>query len=150
MAVNNFPIFGGKPETNIANITSGNTSSLVVASPADATNFKLLFTAGTNGGWIDQFTYKWISTASPASGTPNACVIYLWLTDSTGLNARIYHSYSVTAGSAMSATVAGKEESFVYNFANLAAGVKVFASVSQIAANTSLNAVVEGGQFEAQ
>lgn len=146
MAVNQIPLSAGKASTSTVNISVAKTDTSVVASPADATDFRLLFTAGTNHGYYDGIQIQWIG-----SGTQAAHVIDIWETDSAGLNARIVESFEFAAmGGAISSVVAGTKSFLSFPFANLQAGVKVFISSRVVSGSCSLNATLRGGQFEAQ
>jgi hypothetical protein len=143
MAVNNKPIFGGIVESGVVNISTANTSTAQVNSPADAADFRLLFTAGANGGFIDEIQLQWIGT-----GTPSAGIFNIWITDTSNANARIYKMNTTTANTgAISTTVIGGQ--FVYTFTNfnVKAGQRVYVSQTVIAANTTLNVTLFGGQF---
>ena len=145
MAINNKPIFGGSADSATVNISTANTSTAAVASPADAADFRLLFTAGGDGAFIDEIQLQWIGTGTPAAGIFN-----VWVTDTSNANARIYRMNATTANSgAISATVIGGQ--FNYQFANfnLKAGQRVYVSQTVLAANTTLNVTVFGGQYAA-
>jgi len=127
------------------NVSVANTSNAAVASPADATDFRLLFTAGTNGGFIDEIIYQVIGT-----GTQAAALMNIWQTEADGSDARVIKTVTIAAGSAQSTIVAGQSASTSFQFKNLQAGVEVYVSFTVVSASCTWNVVVNGGQFEAQ
>lgn len=143
--VNNKPIFGGQPLVTIKNVSVAYTSLTGVTAPADATNFRMVFSAGTNGGFVDAIDYQAVGT-----GTPGASIMNIWVTDTTGANALVNHMYTVAAGSAISTTVAGASVSNTLYFMNLAAGQAVYATFTALAANISYNVTAYAGQFTSQ
>jgi hypothetical protein len=148
MAVNTLPLSFGKVETKTAAVTTALTAETDVASPADAADFRLLFTAGTNGGGIDTIEFQVVTT----SGTPTqaASKINIWETDNAGANARIVRQVPVSAGSAINAINAGQNQIITFNRADYQAGVKVFVSVTVVTADCQWNFTCRGGQFDAQ
>lgn len=146
MAANQNKILsGGKAESNVVNVSVANTSNAAVASPADATDFRLLFTAGTNGGFIDEIIYQVIGT-----GTQAAALMNIWQSEADNTDARVIKTVTIAAGSAQSSTVAGQSASTSFQFKNLQAGVKVYVSFTVVSASCTWNVVCNGGQFEAQ
>ena len=148
MAANqNKVLSGGKADGLTKRITTARTAVAVIASPADAVDLRLLFTAGTNGGFIDQLAYQFVGT-----GTQLATLIYFWITDTAGANAQIMPNLiqAIAAGSAMSNTVKGQSGVIYPPFENYAAGRVVYASVSVLSASCELIVEAKGGQFEAQ
>jgi hypothetical protein len=146
MAANlNQTLSGGKGETIIKNLSVAKTSNAEIGAPADATDLRELFTAGSNGGFIDEFFYQVIGT-----GTQAAFLIHIWKTDAAGANARLWKNIQVATGSAQSTTTPGQSSSLYLNFENLQAGVKIFASVTVVSSNCTINVGVNGGQFESQ
>lgn len=148
MAVNTLPLSFGKVATTTAAITVAKTAETDIASPADATDLRLLFTAGTNGGGIDTIEYQVIST----TGTPTqaASKIMIWETEADGTDARIVRQVAVAAGSAISTTAAGQNGIITFNRADMPSGTKVFVTVSVVTANCQWNFTCRGGQFDAQ
>lgn len=145
MAVEHRAIFGGKPISPIVNLSVAKSSNAVEAAPVDATDFRLLFTAGAEGGFIDAIDYQFVGT-----GTPGAAILNIWVTDNAGANARVMRSITVAAGSAMTTSVPGPFIQTAFNFANLEPGCKVFCSITALAANTTLNVIAWAGQYTAQ
>jgi hypothetical protein len=146
MAANQNKILsGGIPESNTVNVSTANTSNAVVASPSDAADFRLLFTAGTNGAFIDEIIYQVIGT-----GTQAAAILHIWQTQPNGANARVIRSYEIAVGAGQSATVAGQSGSVQFNFRNMKAGTLFFVSVTVVSTNCTWNITANGGQFEAQ
>jgi hypothetical protein len=148
MAVNTLPLSFGKVESTTAAITVAKTAETDIASPADATDLRLLFTAGTNGGGIYTIEYQVIST----SGTPTqaASKIMIWETKADGTAARIVRQVPVAVGSAINTTANGQNGIITFNRADYPSGVLVFVSVSVVTANCQWNFTCRGGQFEAQ
>lgn len=146
MAINNNPIFPGIPSGETKNISTANTSNAVVASPADGESFRLLFTAGGNGGFVSQIDYQAIGT-----GTPEATLLNVWLTDTNGKNAMVVRTITVAAGSAMSATTAGVYGSIFLPGYELAPGRAMYVSFTALAANVTYNvSALNTGQYSEQ
>lgn len=146
MAVNsNKVISGGKADGLTKRLTTARTGLATIASPADAADLRLLFTAGSNGGFVDEIGYNIVGT-----GTQLASLIYIWRTDASGANAEIVNRFIVAAGSAMSGTVPGQTDVLLPIYENLAAGQKLFASIHILSANCEAVVWACGGQFEAQ
>ena len=148
MAVNTLPLSFGKVTTTTAAITVAKTAETDISSPADATDLRLLFTAGTNGGGIDTIEYQVVTTSG--SPTQAASKINIWETDTSGANARIVRQVIVAAGSAISTTVAGQNGIITFNRADMASGTKVFVTVTVVTTNCQWNFTCRGGQFESQ
>jgi hypothetical protein len=145
MAVNNIPLSGGKAESTAVEISTARTSVDVIASPSAGADLGLLFTAGTNGGFVDYIEYQVFGT-----GTQAAFLIYLWQTLADGTNARIFRTISVNGGSAMSNTVRGQNGIIEIARGDYQAGVEIWVSQSVVSANCKTNYTVRAGQFEAQ
>lgn len=149
MAVNaNKIVSGGKADgCYIKRLTTARTGVATIASPADAADLRLIFTAGTYGGFVDVLGYQIVGT-----GTQAACIVYFWLTDENGANAELIPelSQTVAAGSAMSTTVQGQADRIYPEFMNLQAGRSIYASISVLSANCECVVHTIGGQFEAQ
>jgi peptidoglycan hydrolase-like protein with peptidoglycan-binding domain len=145
MAVNVVPLSAGKVETYTKEISTARTGVDEIASPSDGVDLRLLFTAGTNGGFYDSIEYQVFGT-----GTQAAFNIYIWETDSAGANARIVRGYQVEGGSAMSNTVIGQKNILGFTRADLQPGVKVWVSQSVVSANCKCNYTIRAGQYEAQ
>jgi len=148
MAVNTLPLSFGKVATITAAITVAKTAETDIASPADATDLRLLFTAGTNGGGYDTIEYQVITTSG--SPTQLASKINIWETEADGTDARIVRQVTVAAGSAISTTVAGQNGIITFNRADMPSGTKVFVTVTVVTANCQWNFTCRGGQFDAQ
>lgn len=146
MAVNvNKVLSAGKAYTRVKRLTAARTGVATIAAPADATDLRELFVAGTNGGFIDEIGYNIVGT-----GTQAAALVYIWATDNAGANAEIIDRFIVAAGSAMTNTVPGQTEAKTKAFDNFEAGVKVYSSISVLSANCECVVWTKGGQFEAQ
>lgn len=144
MAQNSKPLFGSTPLTTIANVSVAKTSLVEIASPADAPDLRLLYTAPTDGGFIDAIDYQAIGT-----GTPAASIMNIWITDTAGANARIWQMITVASGSAISTTVKGVSGSQGLNYMNLKAGQKIFASFTALASNITYNVTAFCGDYTA-
>jgi hypothetical protein len=147
MAVNTLPLSFGKVFSATKVISVARTGETEIASPADATDIRELFEAGTNGGGYDTIEYQVVQSSA---ATQAASKILIWETDNTGANARVVRQVAVSAGSAMSATVTGQNGIITFNRADLQAGVKVFVSVTVVTTNCLWNFNIRAGQFEAQ
>lgn len=145
MAVNNSPVYAGIASSKTVNVSVARTTDTEIGAPADATDLRLLFTAGTNGGAYYRLLWNVVGT-----GTPAAAVINLWETDETGANARVVQSFYNTAGLAISTTQTGTTGYADFKSAELQAGQKVFVSITVLAANTTLNVTLRSAQFTAQ
>lgn len=147
MAANQNKILsGGKADGLVKRITTARTSLATIASPSDAADLRLIFTAGTNHGFLDEIGYNVVGT-----GTQLASLVYVWRTDSSGANAEVVYTFTVAAaGSAMSNTIKGQTERWYPLFENMAAGEKIFMSVSVISASCEFIVWGRGGQFESQ
>ena len=144
MAQNTKPIFGSYPEIVIKNVSVANTLNSIIANPVDGTSLALLFTAGSDNGFIDAIDFQEIGT-----GTPGNSIMNIWVKDATGANAQIAYSVTVTGGSAITTTVPGVYKSTLFNFMNLKAGQKVFVSFTAIATNVTYNVIAYTGQYSA-
>jgi hypothetical protein len=150
MAVNaNKVLSGGKADGCFTKrLTTARTSVATIASPSDAVDLREIFVAGTNGGFVDELAYQFVGT-----GTQAATIVYFWITDTSGANAELDPTLSQTvllASAAMSNTVQGQRGIINPSFQNLAAGRKIFASVSVLSASCELVVSAKGGQFESQ
>jgi len=149
MAVNTLPLSFGTVTTTTAAITVAKTAEAEIASPADATDLRLLFTAGANGGGYDTIEYQVVDSGA-ADPTQAASKICIWETEADGTDARIIRQVAVAAGSAISTTVIGQNGIITFNRADMASGTKVFVSVTVVTANCTWNFTCRGGQFTAQ
>jgi len=145
MAVNNSPVFAGIASSKTVNVSVAKTTDTEIGAPADATDLRLLFTAGVNGGAYYRLLWNVVGT-----GTPTNAIIHLWETDETGANARVVQSFFTPTGLAISTTQSGSSGFADFKSAELQAGQKVFVSVTALAANTTLNVTLRSAQFTAQ
>jgi hypothetical protein len=148
MAANIYPIFYLRPFLTVKSLTAALTDINNIASPAESTSFIKIYEtpSGTDeGGGIDKIQYQFIAT----TGTPttSACIIYLWVTDASGNNARAVESIIQAAGALISNTVSGPMNYLMLNNMNLQPGQHVYASVTVLAANTQLNISSYGGYY---
>jgi len=146
MAANqNKVLSGGKADGLTKRVTTARTSVATIASPSDAADLRLLFTAGTNGGFCDELGYNFVGT-----GTQANTLVYIWRATASNTNAEIVYRFVVAAGSTMSNTVPGQRDILQPIFENMAAGETLYASVSVLSANCECVVWARGGQFEAQ
>lgn len=144
MATNQRPVFAFSPVSPVVNLSTANTSNAVVASPADAADFRLLYTCSIpEGAKCTLVAFQFVGTGTPAAGVFN-----IWATDSIGNNARVIRTYSfpVSAG-AISTTVAGLYVEIPFQDLQLQNGQKLFVSVTTLASNTTLNVRASIGEF---
>lgn len=143
MATNQRPVFALDPVTKVVNISGANTATAAVVSPADGTDFRELYScAVTEGAKCTLIAYQFIGT-----GTPSAGIFYIWLTDTSGANARIIRSVLFSGSSAISTTVPGPYAEITFTDLQIQNGQKIFVSVTTLAANTTLNVRCSIGEF---
>jgi hypothetical protein len=146
MAVNTIPLSSGKAYSKTVNVSTAKTDTSEVASPSDGADFRLLYTAGANGGHYDGIQIQWIGT-----GTQALHVIDVWETETDGSDARVVFSQQITAmAAAISNTNPGSAFFIPFPFGNLQTGKKIFISSRVVSTNCTMNATLRGGQFEAQ
>lgn len=146
MAANqNKLLSGGLAQGLTKRVTVARTSVATIASPADATDMRLLFTAGTEGGFIDEIGYQVVGT-----GTQAASLVYIWRATAANANAEIIYTFTVAAGSAMSNTVPGARATWNPAFENLPSGETIYATVSVLSANCEFVVWSRGGSFTSQ
>jgi len=148
MSVNSLPLSFGKVETGKGQVTTSRAGQTTIASPSAGSDLVLLFTAGPNHGGYDLIEVQLIKTSG--TPTPAATLIHIWETDSSGANADIVRTETLAAGAIMNTGVKGPNMILTFNRADLQTGIKVFASVETVTANTAVNFTLRGGQFEAQ
>ena len=139
------PVFSLIPVNPIVNLSVANTSNAVVASPADGTDFRLLYTcAKTAGAKVGTIGFQWIGTGTPAAG-----ILNIWLTDTSGNDARVRRMYAfpISAG-AISTTVQGNYIEISFLDFQVSNGQEIYVSVTTMAANTTLNVFASIGEFE--
>lgn len=143
MAANyNQNLSAGKADGDVKTITTANTSTADVSSPADGVDFRLVFTAdATNGGCVLEIGYHVRGTGTQAAG-----LIFIWKTGSDGI-ARKVDSFTVAAGSAQSTTVDGQRDVKTKSFENLPPGIKIFMSATVVSANCQFVVWANGGSF---
>jgi hypothetical protein len=143
MATNQRPVFALIPVSPIVNLSVANTSNAVVASPADATDFRELYACSIpEGAKITNISIQYIGTGTPAAGLLN-----IWLTNSSGANARVIRMLTIVAGVAITTTAAGTFLSTTFLDFQVQNGQKVFVSVTTLAANTTANVYASVGEF---
>jgi hypothetical protein len=142
---NQRPVFSLIPVNPIVNLSVANTANAVVASPADDTDFRLLYAcAKTAGAKVGTIGFQWIGTGTPAAG-----ILNIWLTDTSGNDARVRRMYAfpISAG-AISTTVQGNYIEISFIDFQVSNGQEIFVSVTTMAANTTLNVFASIGEFE--
>jgi hypothetical protein len=148
MAANIYPIFYLRPFCIAKSLTAALTNINNVASPSESTSFVKIYETPTGtdeGGGIDKVQYQFIATSG--TPTPSACIIYLWVTDASGNNAKAVEAIIQAAGAAISNTIPGPLRFITFNNLNLQPGQHVYASVTVLAANTQLNISSYGGYY---
>jgi hypothetical protein len=145
MATNQRPVFACRPITPIVNLDTANTSNAVVASPADSGSFRELYECTTpEGAKITLIDFQFIGT-----GTSSAGILNIWVTNSSGANARVRKTFQFgLAPAAISTTYAGVNAEIPFLDFQVQNGQKVFVSVTTLAANTTLNVAASIGEFE--
>jgi hypothetical protein len=142
---NQRPVFSLIPVNPIVNLSVANTANAVVASPADDTDFRLLYACGkTAGAKVGTIGFQWIGT-----GTPSAGILNIWITDTSGNDARVRRMYAfpISAG-AISTTVQGNYIEISFLDFQVSNNQEIYVSVTTMAANTTLNVFASIGEFE--
>lgn len=142
---NQRPVFSLIPVNPIVNLSVANTANAVVASPADGTDFRLLYAcAKTAGAKVGTIGFQWIGTGTPAAG-----ILNIWLTDTSGNDAMVRRMYAfpISAG-AISTTVQGNYIEISFLDFQVSNGQEIYVSVTTMAANTTLNVFASIGEFE--
>jgi hypothetical protein len=143
MATNQRPVFALIPKTPVVNIDTANTSNAAVATPTDSGSFRELYScAVAEGAKCTLIGLQFVGT-----GTPSAAILNIWLTDSSGANARVIRMQVIAAGSAISTTVPGQFLEIAFPDFQIQNGQKIFVSLTTLAANTTLNVRASIGEF---
>jgi hypothetical protein len=143
MPANQRPVFALLPKTPVVNLSTANTTNAVVASPTDAADFRELYTCAIpEGAKVTNISIQYIGT-----GTPSAALFNIWLTNSSGANARVIRMITVPAGGTISTTVPGSFISTTFLDFQVQNGQKIFVSLTTLAANTTLNVYASIGEF---
>jgi hypothetical protein len=143
MPANQKPVFALTPKTPVVNLDTANTSTAAVASPSSSGSLRELYACAVpEGAKVSLIAYQFIGT-----GTPSAGIVYIWLTDSSGANARIIRNVAFGSGSAISTTIPGGSNEITFTDFQLQNGQKIFVSVTTLAANTTLNVRASVGEF---
>ena len=145
MAQNNRPVFANIINNGYATVSVANTSGSTVTNPVDSTNFRELIVAPAGGTYVSRINYLVTAT----SGTPASAAarFNLWITDTSGLNARILQSIQLPVVAAINNTIPGAGNTAFYEQLVLQEGQKLYASVTVLTANTELNVIVFGGNL---
>lgn len=144
MPANQKPVFALTPKTPVVNLDTANTSTAAVASPSSSGSFRELYACSiAEGAKCTLIAYQFVGT-----GTPSAGILYIWLTDSSGANARIIRSFAFSALSgAISTILPGGYNEISFTDLQLQNGQKLFVSATTMAANTSLNVRASIGEL---
>jgi hypothetical protein len=144
MATNQRPVFALIPKTPVVNIDTANTSNAAVATPTDSGSFRELYScAVAEGAKCTTIAMQFVGT-----GTPSAAILNIWLTDSSGANARvIFMQVSPLQSGAISNTLPGQYIEIPFLDFQIQNGQKIFVSLTTLAANTTLNVRASIGEF---
>ena len=147
MAQNNRPVFANIINNGYATVSVANTSGSTVTNPVDSTSFRELIVAPAGGTYVSRIDYLVTAT----SGTPASAAarFNLWITDTSGLNARILQSIQLPVVTAINTTTPGAGNTAFFEPLVLQEGQKLYASVTVLTANTELNVIVFGGNLVA-
>jgi hypothetical protein len=110
---NTSPIFALVPETKIVTVTTATTDR----TGATTTNLVELLTAGTDGTKITQIGAK-------VAGTNTACLVLIFITDTSGANPKLYDEISLSAVTPTT-TVTSERKVTAYSDLQLKSGQKV-------------------------
>jgi hypothetical protein len=110
---NTSPIFALVPETKIVTVTTATTDR----TGATTTNLAELLTAGTDGTKITQIGAK-------VAGTNTACLVLIFITDTSGSNPKLYDEISLSAVTATT-TLISERKVTAYSDLQLKSGQKV-------------------------
>ena len=147
MAQNNRPVFANLVNNGYETISGATSSAGTIASPTSTTDFRELIESpvGSGGTYISRIDYLVTAT----SGTPASAAarFNLWITDTSGLNARILQSIQLPVVAAINTTIPGAGNTTFYEQLVLEEGQKLYGSVTVLTANTQLNVIVFGGNL---
>ena len=115
---NTSPIFALVPETKIVTVTTATTDR----TGATTTNLAELLTAGTDGTKITQIGAK-------VAGTNTACLVLIFITDTSGANPKLYDELALNPITA-SATVTSERRVNTYSDLQLKSGQKVIVGIT--------------------
>jgi len=118
MAANTSPIFALVPETKIVTVTAATTDR----TGATTTNLVELLTATTDGTKITQIGAK-------VAGTNTACLVLIFITDTTGSNPKLYDEIGLLAITA-STTITSQRQVTAYSDLQLKSGQKVLVGIT--------------------
>jgi hypothetical protein len=143
MATNQRPVFALIPKTPVVNIDTANTSNAAVATPTNSGSFRELYSCAVpEGAKCTLIGFQFIGT-----GTPSAAILNIWLTDSSGANARVIRMQTIVLGAAITTTVPGQFLEIAFFDFQIQNGQKLFVSLTTLAANTTLNVRASIGEF---
>jgi len=150
MAVNSNSVLSGGVANSIPKtVSTAKTDYTIIASPSDGADLALVFTADTYGGFVDAIDYQ-LTPIGATNSTQAASIMNIWMTNESGLNARVIKSVAILAMSATSTTTPGVYTQTALNFYNIQAGCKLFVSFTVVSANGNFNVVAWSGQFSKQ
>jgi hypothetical protein len=115
---NTKPIFPLTPETAMVTVSAATTDR----TGATTANLVDLLTAGTNGTKITQIGAK-------VAGTNTACLVLIFITDTNGLNPKLYDEIAMEAVTA-STTVTSQRQVTAYSDLQLKSGQKVLVGIT--------------------
>lgn len=150
MAVNNQPIFTLTPDIGFAKGTSAAYVSYVdnISGNTLNTNLWLLFTAGTNGSYIQKIRFRGL-------GSTSATVARIWLnnglTTATAANSVLYDEISLPALTALSQAALNAYEipmnmTLPYNTAS-AVGYKLYLTYGSTVGSPGFDVCAVGGDY---
>jgi hypothetical protein len=115
---NTKPIFPLTPETAMVTVSAATTDR----TGATTANLVDLLTAGTNGTKITQIGAK-------VAGTNTACLVLIFITDTNGLNPKLYDEIAMEVVTA-STTVTSQRQVTAYSDLQLKSGQKVLVGIT--------------------
>ena len=147
MAQNNRPVFANLVNNGYETISGATSSAGTIASPTSTTDFRELIESpvGSGGTYVARIDY--IVTATSGTPASAAARLNLWITDTSGLNARIFQSIQIPVVASITATIPGAGNTIFFEQLVLEEGQKLYASVTLLTAGTELNVIVYGGNL---
>ena len=131
---NTSPIFALVPETSIVTVTAATTDR----TGATTTNLAELLTAGTDGTKITKIGAK-------VAGTNTACLVLIFITDTAGLNPKLYDEIALEPITA-STTVTSERQVTAYSDLQLKSGQKVLVCIT-VAVSDGVNIFAIKGDY---
>lgn len=139
MPANTVPIFIKTPNTGTVSIAAAETARV-----APLTNVYTAFTAGADGSRVDTITF----TSTQTIGSSGAAkVVRVWITDTSGLNPKLYRELALSAVTP-SATAVGQTGSITFTNGLLLKSGQLLRVTSSVASGTDLvDVVCQGGDY---